>query len=430
MTHFQNTTTHLQFDLHTPDKTVTVDDSTHTAATEESEASFVASLLEEEGLMIMPAKSIPIDYKVERMGMLFPSNWVPTKIYKKGDAIAVKMQLLDEMFEFGVASRPKMEKCFEEVSTEELGGRARLLPGNSSTKRFYSHQFAMILCLWGDVCEGDEAKGIRSARRLGYIVSAIMAEETELAQRIVEEADDFDKHFIQWWKAHIDSVLAKSKSRKSTKRYLKQLRELFRAFGEEPAFLRGLESPTTESLEGLWSNRIETMGGFCAFELQLMAINFCPSKKLYSELHELRFLFAKILRMINEVASIPKDVLDESGSLFTAELSFRRLSIMDTINIFIDASNEAVYEFEQLAITLLSKWSDTTPKLAKFLDNIRFFLFGLAEWHVATAEDGQLAKRYSKVTIVHPEKKVMKRFCVQAYSRMVRAGDKCFFVLI
>lgn len=118
---------------------------------------------------------------------------------------------------------------------------------------------------------------------------------------------------------------------------------------------------------------------------------------------------------MNEIASIPKDIQDECGSLFTSTMIVKGTTVSQTTTDFIDRIVESIQKYDYLAYKLVHKhYGETTVDngekqvLLDFLDAIRFSTVGLAEWHLQNVE-GEF-KRYNRVKIVNPMEEMVMQF--------------------
>jgi len=171
--------------------------------------------------------------------------------------------------------------------------------------------------------------------------------------------------------------------------------------------------PDEDAIEKQWEARIQAVGGTIIFELVALACSFAPSLELHEDLLAVRYQYSKILREINEVASIPKDIKDECGSLFTSTMIVKDKTVSETTTEFIDRIDESIQKYDYLANKLVLKHGETIVNgemqaLLNFLDAIRFSTFGLAEWHLQNIEGTY--KRYNRVKIVNPKEEKAMQF--------------------
>ena len=96
-----------------------------------------------------------------------------------------------------------------------------------------------------------------------------------------------------------------------------------------------------------------------------LACSFTPSHELDEDLLAVRYQYCKIVWEVNEVASIPKDVKDECGSLFTSTMIVKGTTVSETTTEFIDWIHESIQKYDDLANKLVLKHGETgRPSLA------------------------------------------------------------------
>lgn len=149
------------------------------------------------------------------------------------------------------------------------------------------------------------------------------------------------------------------------------------------------------------------------FELFSLSNDYKPNDEVYRELKELEFLYSKIIREINEIASIPMDIAEECVSLFASEMILGGSSVDETIQLFLDRNFKTMEAYDALANSLKLKFWATEPKLALFIDCLRVSSIGFADWHTQGSKKGENPKRYTMLSIVDPELQVVKHFGVK-----------------
>ncbi len=227
-----------------------------------------------------------------------------------------------------------------------------------------------------------------------------------------ELANDDPDPFMKFWLLHLGSVASACGGTNSTSydRFTETFLYWCNALIKEMELLCDLQ-PDQTAIEEKWEARIQAVGACVIFELVALACGFTPSSELHKDLLPIRYQYSKILREVNEVASIPKDVKDECGSLFTSTMIVKGTTVSETTNEFIDRIAESIQTYDILAKELLLKHQGLVngekQALLNFLDAIRFSTVGLSEWHLQNTEG--TFKRYNRVKIVNPyEEKVMQ----------------------
>ena len=324
----------------------------------------------------------------------------------------VKKRLLDEMARFNITARPNIDMTFDQSSPHLAGGRAFLQPGLLKAGRFHIHRFFIIGIIMDDVMEADwEKKGSASYIRLSRIVSAIQEEKEQLALEIANE-DSFDSDIMNWWIWHFQSIITTNSNinRKCLNHYFDCMLKFCADIELEQ---ESLSSPlqNIDSLQSQWQHRINTVGCNQFFELILLANSFYPDDGLYQDLQKLMYPCAKIVRVVNELVSIPKDISDECGSLFTSTMILHGTSVDDTIEMFIEMANNCTREYDMVSDSILRKYGagSQAEEVARFINDLRYSTCGYIDWHFQSAEEGP-PKRYSRVAIVNPKEKLVKRF--------------------
>lgn len=359
-------------------------------------------LLEVEGLLVMKSQHVPPQFHVDERNVAFPPHWFPdaTKFSSEEEAVAMENRFQSELLDAGAFHH--VESAFHQVDCGLFGGKMRLQPSTTELGAYHIHQFIAAFALWDDLIE--EAEDFAAIGRLIQLVKATKKKDPTLSQNLVSEDST---SFMKFWLLHLNSVasICGGTDNASYDRYTETFITWCNALTEEMEDLCNLH-PDEDAIKKQWESRIQSVGGTVIFELVALACNFKPSCELHEDLLALRYQYSKILREVNEVASIPKDVKDECGSLFTSTMIVKGTTVSETTTEFVNRILESIEKYDALADSLVLKHRDTIVNgekqdLLDFIDAIRFSTVGLSEWHLQNIEG--TFKRYNRVKIVNPK---------------------------
>ena len=284
-----------------------------------------------------------------------------------------------------------------------------LQPSTTEFGAYLIHQYIVAFALWDDLIE--EAEDFTAIDQLTQLALATKDGQTSLAQDL---ASKDSTGFMSIWLLHLNKVASACNGTESADycRYIEAFLSWCDALTEEMEQLCAL-FPDEEAIKNKWEARINAVGGLPIFELVAIACGFSPSRELHDDLLAIRYQYSKILREVNEIASIPKDVKDECGSLFTSTMIVKGTTVSETTTEFIDQIVESIQKYDDLADKVVLKHGETMVNgekkaLLDFLDAIRFSAVGLAEWHLQNVEGTY--KRYNRVKIVNPRDEVVMQF--------------------
>ena len=366
-----------------------------------------------EGLHVMKSQDVPSHFHVDERNVAFPPHWFPdaTKFSSEEEAVAMENRFRSELLEAGAFHHVKF--AFHQVDCGLFGGKMRLQPSTTELGAYHTHQFIVAFALWDDLIE--EAEDFAAIGRLIQLVKVTQKNDHKLKQDLVSEDST---GFMKFWLLHLNSVASVCAGMDNAifDRYAETFITWCNALTEEMEQLCNLD-PDEDAIKRQWDSRIQSVGGTVVFDLVALACNFKPSSELYDDLFALKYQYSKILREVNEVASIPKDVKDECGSLFTSTMIVKGTTVSETTTEFVNRIVESIEKYDDLAANLVLKHSDTLVSgekqaLLDFLDAIRFSTVGLSEWHLQNVEG--TFKRYNRIKIVNPKHEEVMQFGISS----------------
>lgn len=354
-------------------------------------------IFDQGGLEVVKYTCVPTNFESIDIGVTFPEHWRPLKtaVSSKEESENVKLRLHSDMTRLGVFDEyPEMKIRFEELDGHLFGGRCRLQPG-----AYLVHQFAVIFSLWDDIIEQDPEFGKSSVDRLRRLLKA-RKQDPKAVCAIINE-DVLDACFMACWEEHFAHIESASADLYSEEDFLTWLDGVENEFDH-----LCILDPSKVDIEKEWNNRIKSVGCVHMYELTRCNCGFSPKEELCLGLEDIKWLHSKMIRIINEIASIPKDVKDECGSLFTSTMISNQFSFHETLEHFIDKFQTAVAEFDSVANQLMAKEmsKEERNELESFLNEIRYSSVGWAEWHLPRPSLGGMMKgmRYNRVKLLHP----------------------------
>lgn len=354
----------------------------------------------------MKSQDVPSHFHVNEQNVAFPPHWFPdaTKYSSEEEAVAMENRFRSELIDAGAFHH--VESAFHQVDCGLFGGKMRLQPSTTELGAYHIHQFIVAFTLWDDLIE--VAEDFAAIDRLIQLVKARKKNDPTLVQNLVSEDSS---SFMEFWLLHLNSVasVCGGTDNASFDRYAETFISWCDALTKEMEQLCNL-NPDEDAINKQWEARIQAVGGTVIFELVALACSFAPSCELYEDLLALRYQYCKILREVNEVASIPKDVKDECGSLFTSTMIVKGTTVSETTTEFIDRIVESIETYDDLADNLVLKHKGEKQTLLNFLDAIRFSAVGLSEWQLQNIKG--TFKRWNRVKIVNPKKEEVMQFGV------------------
>ena len=415
-----------------------------------STATSFQELMSSEGLQVVPCTKVPSDYTVRKVEVEFPDHWIPTKQYmcdlEKANLLRDKFQ--DEALYFGVFDQvEKSKRNFVQADCHMFGGKAFLQPGKFDAGRNLIHKFTIIFCLWDDLMEKDDEDpgfGKASVHRLRRILASRSENAIEgISQAVSDIANEDvrDKSLMMWWedffcdvaKASAEDASRRGASKKGAKTFYQRLKDSFMVVLDgldgELEYLSSVKASENIDLNNLWQIRINSVGCPVVYDLIIHATQFDPEDALYDSLWEIKRMYATIVRAFNEVASIPKDIADELGSLLTSTMMVHKCSFDATLEKLLEKVHDSIQAFDTIAATTLALVSEHEYEaLNDFLYAVRYSALGFAEWHLPDANWMGSGLRYCKVKLLRPRDDIFYDFGVSFYSCFQKAVKEPSFV--
>ena len=361
----------------------------------------------------MKSQEVPSHFRVDERNVAFPPHWFPdaSQYSSEEEAADLENRFRSELMDAGAFHQ--VEKAFHQVDCGLFGGKMKLQPSTTELGAYHIHQFIVAFALWDDLIE--EAEDFAAIDRLIQLVEATKTNDLKFAEKLINEDSS---GFMKFWLVHLNSVasVCGGFDKAGYDRYTEIFISWCHMLTKEMLQLCNLD-PDEDAIEKQWDARIRSVGGTVIFELVALACNFNPSNELHQDLSTLRYQYSKILREVNEVASIPKDVKDECGSLFTSTMIVKGTTVSETTTEFVDRIVESIEKYDDLADELVLKHSNTIANrekqaLLEFIDAIRLSTVGLAEWHLQNVEG--TFKRYNRVKIVNPKNEKVMQFGIDS----------------
>lgn len=401
-----------------------------------STATSLQELMASEGLQVVPCTEVPSDYTVRKVKIEFPVHWIPTKQYmcdlEKANLLRDKLQ--DEALYFGVFDQvEKSRRNFVQADCHMFGGKAFLQPGKFDAGRKLIHKFVIIFCLWDDLMEKDNEDsgfGKASIHRLRRILACRSENAIEggISQAVSDIANEDvrDKSLMMWWedffcdvaKASAEGASSRGASEKGAKTFYQRLKNSFMVFLDgldgELDYLSPVKASQNIDLNKLWQIRIESVGCLVIYDLIMHASQFDPEDALYDSLLVVKRMYAVVVRAFNEVASIPKDIADELGSLLTSTMMVHKCSFDTAMEKLLEKVHDSIQAFDAIAANALALVSEHEYEaLNDFLYAVRYSGLGFAEWHLPDANWMGNGLRYCKVKLLRPRNGIFYDFGVR-----------------
>lgn len=400
-------------------------------------ASTFHELMKDEGFLVVPHTEVPADYTVRKVQTNFPNHWIGPERYKTElkKANLVRDMLYSEGEAFGVFEQiKKFSDSFFKADPHMYGGKAFLQPGKTDAGRFLIHKYVLCFCLWDDYMDSDDdpAMGKASVHRLQRILAAHSEEDFEIPQsvRTIASEDARDEPMQLWWADFLSNVAEASAVQtsrrtaynKGAQTFYKRLKDNFgiwlSGMEEEIDYLFSIENALSVGgqsidLEEFWRIRINSVGCQVIYDLVMHAAQFDPNDSLYDKCRIIEWQYSTIIRAFNEVASIPKDVHDELGSLLITTMMVHKCPLDTAVDKFVSRTHKAIEDYDAHAATILGSISkDEFEAVEDFLYSVRYSAFGWAEWHFPDASWQGCGLRYAKVKLLDPRDKMVYMFGV------------------
>lgn len=360
------------------------------------------------GFDVVKHDKVPVDFSAESLSINIPTSWYPTVYYSE----AASKQMTDEFWamsdQLGLFKVPGTVEAFEQLDIGEFGGSEALLqPGRNREGAFLVHEFTYVFAMWDDIIENNELLGLASIMRAKTLAKFCLKRGGSKHPAVFKltNTDERDAPFLKYWVRHFDraaSVLSPSQLARYTEAFLQWCESLV----DEIHSLHALDASEID-LEDQWQARIKSVAGFVFCPFLAAAAEFEPSEDFWEqpEVQRMEYLYTAILREVNELVSIPKDIVDGCGSLFTSTMLVDSKSVEDTIDHFVSRLSQSITEFDHLDEQLRAR-GGYEAGAEEYFDVLRKSATGIILWHLSPKEN----KRYTKVALIRPEDKIVYVF--------------------
>lgn len=360
------------------------------------------------GFSVVTHDKVPRDFTVQPLSVDIPASWYPTVFYSKSASDSMNDEFWATSKAFGLLDVPGAVKAFEQLDIAEFGGSQALLqPGRNREGAFLVHEFTYVFAMWDDVIENDQELGLASiarTKKLAEICLKSTAYDRDPVLAILKQATE-DAPFLRYWVHHFHHVRA-TLSESALERYTDAFLRWCDSLVDEIHSLHALNANEID-IEEQWRIRIESVAGFVFCPLLSTAACFEPSEDFWKQpaVERMHYLYTAILREVNELVSIPKDIVDECGSLFTSTMLVQRTSVEETIDHFLGRLSNSIKEFDRIEDMLRASgiYEDGAQE---YFQTLRESAVGICEWHLSSKEN----KRYNKVVLCRPQEALAYNF--------------------
>jgi len=280
-----------------------------------------------------------------------------------------------------------MQRRFEYIEVGKLGGPSRLIVGKNRDGAALVHRFVTIFSLWDDFIEKSDDLAIHVDNVL------------QLARGHYKGDDPW----LPVWSDFFEDV-ASVHGRNSDFycRFIAAILEWGHCLKAESSF-----SEADVDLDGHLDMRAESVGiSVMSVLMEAASMSSFPSE-LYArpEVQRMLHLLQVITRVMNELNSLPKDIVDGERNLITRTSKVNQMTMKEGIDHFVKLHRSAIVEFDDLAQHLMDEGVLDNGSL-EYLEALRHHVFGIDEWHTG-------ARRYKKYIMVDHTERAFYNFEVQ-----------------
>jgi len=272
------------------------------------------------------AEQVPDGYTKWVTTLQYPARWIPDIEFSRQEREKLVEEMREWLCRFGAMDLPGLPRRFKMVEVDELGGPAHLIVGANREGAELVHKFIMLFALWDDSIEKLYEESPEAA----------LANVRDIKRSLLGEYDGphppADPFLAMWQDFFVSVSNVYGQDSVFYRRFRNTFIPWIDALADELDMTSSID-PTAVDLDAMWHVRTVTVGCSVTNVLMELATMTSIPAPVYErpELTRMLFLISFICRVANELCSLPKDLLDECGSLLFYTMLQKSWTVEQTV---------------------------------------------------------------------------------------------------
>lgn len=335
--------------------------------------------------------AVPPLYSEKQTILSYPKEWYPGEIYAAEEAEDIAMEISVWFHRVGMVRVPLARKAFNKIKIDPLGGPSRRLIGQSREGAVLVTKFIVAFCVYDNFVEMEAQRGsvMTAAIHIHKVLDLLLGGTAAQCESKASE----DPYLAMWADVFQTIANVKGEGSEFNRRFVAVAAKLLEALCEELNIIQA--SPSNVNISDLIRVRSASVGASVAIVLvEAATLTSLPTDVWWRpETQRMLELLDMCVRVANEIASAPKDLLEGEGNVIDAIVEQQSCPPDEAVEVLNAMHGDIVREFDQLANQLLIEY-ELDEAASSYISAMRRFTALINHWF-------SMSPRYTAWTLLN-----------------------------